>query len=122
MQQCAIECIFNQSNILSNGRFDRDIALEVYADYYPEVPIDLLTRTIEKCSKQLRNYRLGNRRRNRNLNYNKLPNRQCRNGAGLFATCFNREIYRNCPVELDNDSKFFDKEYFFGIAKIEIEM
>lgn len=95
---------------MTNDRFDRDIALEVYADYYPEIPIDLLTRTVDRCSKQVRNYQRGKIRRNRNQfnrnrNNNNNQNVQCRNGAGLFASCFNREVYRNCPIDLDNDSK-----------------
>lgn len=90
---------------MTNGRFDRDIAVDVYADYYPEVPIDLLTRTIDRCTKQLRNYLIARRRRSRNQINRNVPNKRCRNGSGLFAACFNREIYRNCPSELDTDSK-----------------
>lgn len=101
---CSIECIFNQTNILANGRFDRNVAFNVYADFYPEIPIDLLTRTIDRCTKQLRNY-LISRRRRRNQIGRSLPLRRCRNGSGLFAACFNREIYRNCPIDLDSDSE-----------------
>lgn len=104
-QLCSIECIFNSTSILTNGRFDRNIALDVYADFFPEIPTDLLTRTIDRCTKQLRNYLIGRRRRYRSQLGRSLPARRCRNGSGLFAACFNREIYRNCPAELDSDSK-----------------
>lgn len=98
---------------MTNGRFNRDNALDVYADYYPEIPIDLLTRTVDRCTRQLRNFLLTRRRRRRSRNQlqsrlnNPLPvNKRCRNGAGLFAACFNREIYRNCPAEIETNSKF----------------
>ncbi|XP_031633289.1 uncharacterized protein LOC116347035 [Contarinia nasturtii] len=105
---CSIECIFNQTNIIANGRFDRNIAVQVYADYYPEVPIDLLTRSIDRCTKQLRNFLISRRRRIRLQSGRNLPVRRCRNGSGMFAACFNREIYRNCPPQLDTDNEDCD--------------
>lgn len=84
--------------------------MDVYADYYPEIPIDLLTQTVDRCTRQLRNYLLARRRRSRNqiqLRNAPVPvDKRCRNGSGLFAACFNREVYRNCPSEIDTNSKF----------------
>lgn len=77
----------------------------MYADNYPEIQIDLLTSIVDRCSKHVRNYILNKRRRSRNQKGRNLPDKRCQNGAGLFASCFNREIYRNCPPQIERDSK-----------------
>lgn len=75
----------------------------------------MLTRTIDRCTKQLRNYQIARRRRSRNQINRNLPIKKCRNGSGLFAACFNREVYRNCPSELDTNSKYKTQFFSFQI-------
>lgn len=109
--KCAIECIFNQTKVVSNDKLDRDAALVIYAKYYTELPEDLIVSTIVKCAQQVQNWqdRSLNRRRNgvitNQINRNVNNRRQCRNVSGLFAACFNRVIYANCPDNITENSE-----------------
>lgn len=76
----------------------------MYAKYYPEIPLNLLTRAVNKCAKHviaLQNRAIVSVNRNRITSTQK----QCRDGSGVFAACFNREVLTNCPDELRSDSE-----------------
>lgn len=99
--QCPIQCIFNQTKIIANDKFNRDVALVVYAKYYPELPVDLLTKTIDKCAKQV----IAIQNRALLQNDGVIRSRGCRNGSGIFADCFSREIFSNCPADVRTNSE-----------------
>lgn len=96
-----MECIFNQTRVVRNNEFNRDAALILYSKYFPEIPQDLLTTTVDKCIDEVQN--LPSNRNNRTRN----TRNRCWNAPGVFAACFTREIYTQCPDDIKNTSESF---------------
>lgn len=99
--QCVMQCIFNQTRVIINNAFSRDAALILYAKYFPEVPLDLLTASVDTCIAQVQN--LPSNRTNRTRN----TQNRCWNAPGVFAACFAQEVYAQCPDAIRNTSESF---------------
>lgn len=68
------------------------------------MPLDLLTKSVDKCAKHV--LAIQNRvAKNVNSNRVDINLGQCRDGSGIFAACFSREVFTTCPDELRSDSK-----------------
>lgn len=106
-----MQCIFNQTKVAVNNVFSRDAALILYSKYFPEVPLDLLTKSVDTCIAEVQN--LPSNRTNRTRN----TRNRCWNAPGVFAACFTQEVYTQCPDAIKNTSESFK---FARVGRIQL--
>lgn len=109
-----MQCIFNQTRVVRNNEFNRDAALILYGKYFPEVPEDQLTQAVDKCIDDVKS--LPSNRNNRTRN----TRNRCWNAPGVFAACFNQEIYTQCPDNIKNTSESFSFFFFSSVERLEV--